>query len=98
MINNCKLIILFFNRVSFCSWNPPQDFKNHIKTVHEAGKQFKCTICEKCFTLKETLVAHIDSHDRKRDEEQSELEKNAKGEFRDQGGGESHGQPDHDDE
>ena len=42
-------------------WNFAQkgQMKTHISSVHDKKKPFKCEICDKEFTLKQSMAKHI---------------------------------------
>ena len=34
---------------------------NHVKSVHKEGKEFKCSLCERSFSLKANLLRHTEA-------------------------------------
>ena len=49
------------NSCNFCSNKFKSLNHNHVTKLHENNRQLKCAYCERCFSKKKTLDAHITS-------------------------------------
>ena len=50
-------------------------YREHFVELHRSERTFVCKLCDKSFGRREKLLAHIDTHDRQKDEEDQRFEK-----------------------